>query len=202
MSLILDKSTNLDHIIRYIKNEEQTELTPKQKDIMNKMMEADRLLYQYKDTQTVIKMLQAKFPGISQTTAWRMIQYAEYAMGPLRRVEKDYAKRLMIDDIWKEIEIYKSNRAKYHRSIASLYKVLFELYGFKIDDEIIDPDALKARTNVAVFILQNNTYSMDLDKMTNIPMEERQKMIDDIANNMKYVDYEDLKTKETPDERV
>lgn len=192
MNFLGNKRTNLDVIVHYLKHEEQGTLTTKQRDILDKMKEADRLLIQYKSGPDVILMMQAKYPGMSHTTAWRMIQYAEYAYGPLRRTEKDYARRLLIDDVWKEIEVCKGNRPKYHRTIAQLYKVLLEAYGFKQDDAGIDPETLEMHQNVAVFILDKKTFTLDIDRLDKMPMEERIKLQEELKAQHDYANYEEV----------
>lgn len=198
MNLLGDKRTNMDAIIRHIKGEGESPLTTKQQERLNQIMEADRLIYQHKNTPTVIKALMTKYPKMSNTTAWRLVQSAQYCFGPMRRQEKDYAQRLFIDDIWKEIEIMKTDRAKYHRSIAALYKTLLETYGFTREDKVIDPNDLEPHTNTLVFVVENNTFRMNLDKMEQIPMHERQRIIQDLAdqqnNNKDFSDFETLDT--------
>lgn len=193
MNFLGDKRTSLDAIVQYIKSDEQGTITPKQKEILDKMKEADRLLSQYKSTPDVILMMKAKYPGMSHTTAWRMIRYAEYAYGPMRRFEKDYARRMIVDDMLKEIEIMKKDRPRYHKTIAAMYKNIMEAVGFKEEENVIDPDDLVMHQNVVVFVLDGKTFKMDLDKYERIPMEERVKMMEELESQNGYAAFEEVK---------
>lgn len=171
---------------------EKVELTLQQKDTLDKIETADRFLCQWKDKQKVILMLMQKY-GMGEVTAWRYIQKAEYAFGPMRRVEKDYAKALLIDVMWQEYNEMKLDRSKYHKSIVALLGKISDTYGFKFEDQIVDPDMLKQHTNVAIFMIgEKQAITLDLTKHNALPQEEIDKLLNALQEQNNFTAFEEI----------
>ena len=185
--------TEQDQILAYLKGD-QHELSDEQQERVFKIELADRLLMQHKNTNTVFKMMQKKYPGLHRTTIYRIISDAQSLFGPIRRPEKDYARRMLIDDCWKKIQALEKDLVGNAKSIAAYYKVLVDAYGFKFQEQdYVDPSELGQHNNLLVIkIDQNKVGTLDLNKFNNYSPEEIDRLMNAFEDEITDADFEDI----------
>lgn len=193
-----------DKLLAYFKGAE-VELSDSAKERADQIRKADEMMSQHRHAGTVTKLLMELY-GIHKEKAWRIIQEAEYIFGITRPINKDYAKRLMADSIWRRINaLEKQNdidrigdkdfklNGKTESHIQQYYKLLIDIYGFKMTDpELIDPDLLTERSNVLVINVGEKAATINLDRYNTIPPKEREELLKAMENGITYDDFEEI----------
>src|SRR3546814_13104282 len=86
---LIGKKSSYDNIVTYLKNPSaETELTPKEQEMLNRWMEASTLLRNYNSYADVAAILMKRFPGMSRATAFRACAPAESVFGDIGSEER------------------------------------------------------------------------------------------------------------------
>jgi hypothetical protein len=143
MNYSKEEKTSLDIISGYFQGKE-IELTEKQMEIANRIDYADNIIRTYPDRKKCIKMIQAKFPDISQATAYRIYSAAKYVFGSVNKFDKNYERQLLYEKQMKLVNIlWASNPVKYAKHINTALIQAAKILGLdKPDDNAVNPQDL------------------------------------------------------------
>ena len=191
------KQTDTDIILAYLQGEESVELSDELREKVQKIEITDRLLMQYKDHATVSKMLRKKWPAMHRTSTYRLIHEAQHLFGPIRKPAKDYARRMLIDDVWHKIKVLSKDDEAIKANaklLAPLYKILVDAYGFKMQEaDHINPDDLGQHQNILVIQVDTNKLAtLDLNRYNNLTDDEITRLMDAFQPDITDAEFEDI----------
>jgi hypothetical protein len=154
--------TALDLIVRAFKTDAIDQLPPKLQEELSRWSMADDLLRQYKDSKTILGILQAKFK-ISLATAYRDIENAKRLFGTLNVSDKDYYQAVYAEELEEVAKLAKMRGDL--KTATQAIKEAAEIRGIKDGNEMRD---LYADLEPSKFVLQINIIggeqrSMEID---------------------------------------
>lgn len=130
---LIGKRSSYDNIIAYLKNPAgDSQLTEKEKEMLNRWMEAFTLVRNYNSYADAAAILMKRYPGMSRATAFRACSQAESVFGDISKTKKDgirfFASEVVRDAI--QIARIKNNEAV----MISGARALVEVTGANQDD--------------------------------------------------------------------
>lgn len=166
----------LDRLQKWASDPEKySKLNPEDSKIFERWSTADDLLRRYPSRKYCVSMMVAKY-GCDQATAYRDIANAQVFFGTVNVYNKDYIKGWLIEDILKLIQTAKEKGDTKARSAAQAN--LIKVMGFDREDKsVIRPEDLEAHKYYAVLISGKDAIKIDLEKLDDIPMETRAKIV-------------------------
>lgn len=179
--LIKINQVNLDKIIHLLHSpEELVEADPSIKEKLEILAFADTQLRRYPKMREVANLLMQQHK-MCKTTAYKTIREAQYVYGSVSVYEKKYWRSILIEKALQVLEhCQQKNKVKeFNMTMASLIK----LYGFGEKEEgKLDADLLKQHQ---VFVMvnfkdQKDSYTIDVSKLHQLPIEERMRLIREV----------------------
>ena len=166
----------LDRIQKWASDPEKySKLHPEDSKIFERWSTADDLLRRYPSRKYCVSVLVAKY-GCDQATAYRDIANAQVFFGTVNVYNKEYIKGWLIEDILKLIQTAKEKGDTKARSAA--HANLIKVMGFDREDKsVIRPEDLEPHKYYAVLVNGKNAIKIDLEKLDEIPMEIRSKVV-------------------------
>lgn len=127
MSKLIGKITVYDKIVGYMKNPEAelSELTAKEKHLLDRWQEAFTLLRNYKSTFDAAAILMKRFPGLSRAQAYRDCANAQSLFGDISATTKEGIKHLASEIVRDAIAIarVKNNESEMRAGALALAKI-------------------------------------------------------------------------------
>lgn len=193
----LSKTTEMDVMLAYLQGDQSVELTAEQREKLLKIELTDRLIMQHKDHATVSKMLRKRWPAMHRTTTYRLIYLAQHLFGPVRKPAKEYARKMLIDDVWHKIKVLSSDDKAVKENakhLAQFYKILVDAYGFKIQEaDHINPDDLGQHQNILVIQIDaNKVATLDLNRYNNLSDDEIGRLMEALQPDITDAEFEDI----------
>lgn len=181
---------HLDKIIHLLHNpDELMESEPALRQRLEQLAFVDAQIRKYPRLQDAAKVIMNNPDNpVRKTTAYQLIREAQYVYGSASVYEKKYWKNILIERSLQVLDhCQRYNKIKeFNMTMASLIK----LFGFDRDeDQRINAELLQQHQ---VFVMVNfknspESYSMDLNKLHKMPVEERMRLIREVeAENIEF----------------
>jgi hypothetical protein len=177
------------HIKAAILDPDSVELTPEQQDMLHRYGSASRTLDRYPVMRNAVRIHRNKFPDISQALAYRDLQYASRLFNSRHTFDFDFWQTWMINTTVKMIQL--SEAAQDFKGMGAGLTLLQKAIGERPEQET-DPKLLE-KHNFFIQINNNNqTVSVDLDKLHLIPKEDRERMAADFYTEISDEEAKDI----------
>lgn len=164
-------------IAEWCTNPIESDLPEEQKQIFNRWNKADDVMDKYPVRKTAIAVYKKKFPNLSDRTIAYDFANARKLFNNIKKVEKDWVRRWLINDIFKAIEKYKNAGEKGYKAWNAAHTNLIKAAGLdKEEKEFIDPEILQQHNYFTVINLNGELVKTDLNQFHNLPISTRKEL--------------------------
>lgn len=166
----------LDRLQKWASDPEKySKLNPEDSAIFERWSTADDLLRRYPARKYCVQMMVAKY-HYDQATAYRDLANAQVFFGTVNVFNKEYIKGWLIEDIFNLIK--KAKESGDHKARSAAHANLIKVMGFDREDKnLIRPEDLEPHKYYAVLVNGTDAIKIDLEKLDEIPLETRYKIV-------------------------
>lgn len=187
------EDADFDKIKAWALNPEASDLPARHKDIFERLDFADNLLRKYPVTKHVAELMQKKF-AIKKSQAYKDIVWAKRLFNSTTRVDKEWWKQWIIEDIVTMMAIAKGRKAGMDENGRPVEAVDPDLKAWsmghgnlikilRLDQEELnlpDPEVLQQHNFYTIIQIGSQTIKMELTDFHKIPIADRRKLIQEL----------------------
>ena len=167
------------------------QLSEKDKELFDRWDEIDNLLKIYPSKKHVVNIIKRKY-GISTSTAYQDIDYSKRLFNSIDRVEKDFIKRFLIEDMMlllikargsdagvNETGEVVEARSPDFKAWNHAHSNLIKLLGFdRSDNQTLDPSIFEQNNYYTVIQVGGKLLRVDEEEFHKLPVANKNDLID------------------------
>lgn len=166
--------TTYDRIQAWCLDPDSANLSEKDKEIFDRWDSADNFMRRYPNKKHAAGMMQKKYPTLSRSQIYIDLDNAQRLFGSMTRVDKDYYREWLVDEIIKHIKRAKKmledstieKKFPALKSITDSHANLIRALRLdKEDKEQIDPALFEQNTFYAIINIGGQSYKADMDEI-------------------------------------
>ncbi len=168
-----------ENIKAYVLEGNEAALPAGQRAMLDRWIEASRLLEKNPVVKNAVAILRAKYPGLSRTQAYEDCRNAIRMFNTRKSFDYDLWHNWLLNDI---VELCtKAKEAGNLKAWAAAQANLIKALGDAPENDI-DPRLLEKHQIMIPIQVNNNTYNLDLNKFLKIPIDQRTRIADALIN--------------------
>lgn len=168
-----------ENIKSYVLEGNETALPAHQRVVLDRWINASKLLEKNPVMKNAVAILQAKHPGLSRTQAYEDCRNAVRMFNTKQTFDYDLWRNWLLNDI---VELcVKSKETGNLKAWAAAQANLIKALG-EAPEQNIDPRLVEKHQIVIPIQVNNNTYNLDLNKFLKIPIDQRTRISDALIN--------------------
>jgi hypothetical protein len=168
----------LEHLLA---PEGQSDLAPQYQSILERWKKADDLLDRYPNLKDAVKLYHAKFPDLSDSQVYNDFQNSKKIFNNFKKIDKDWIRRWLINDIFKVIATAKAYGPKGLKAWNTAHINLLKAAGLDQKEEIeIDPEILQHHNFYTVINIDGSSVKSDFKIFESLPDATRKQLSDAI----------------------
>lgn len=168
-----------EKIKSYIVEGNESALPAHQRVMLDRWIDASKLLEKNPVMKNAVAILQVKYPGLSRTQAYEDCRNAVRMFNTKKSFDYDLWHNWLLNDI---VELCtKAKETGNLKAWAAAQANLIKALGDTPDNDI-DPRLLEKHQIVIPIQVNNNTYNLDMNKFLKIPIDQRTRIADALIN--------------------
>lgn len=169
------ENRDYEEIKSYLLEGNEAELPADQRAMLDRWVAASRLLEKNPVMKNAVAILQVKFPGLSRAQGYEDCQNALRMFNCKQTFDYDLWRTWLLNDIVEMCLKAKEtgNLKAWAAGQANLIKALGEAPSRDIDPKLIEKNPITVAIQV-----NNNSYSVDLNKLLSMPIDSRTRFAD------------------------